>query len=296
MPVRARLPPQLATSPFRGSDAISGGLLTPAMLRGRSWQRLFPDVYLHRDVAMDHRTWCTAVGLILPPDAAIGGLSAAFLWGVDLLAPDAPVSVLTKRTAWMFRHERVRTHYSAIDDGDLTSWDGSMVSSPERTAFDLGRRLGRAGGLMVLDGLAHSGVADLGVVAELASRRYWWPGIPKLNELLRIADPRTESPMESRLRLLLHDAGLPQGRPQFEIRNVRGLLIGRVDLGWPAARLAVEYEGDHHRERDQFRRDIDRVNALRMAGWTVLRLTADDVLRRPDRTVAMVAAELARLS
>jgi very-short-patch-repair endonuclease len=32
---------------------------------------------------------------------------------------------------------------------------------------------------------------------------------------------------------------------------------------------------------------------LRGAGWTVLRLTADDVLRRPHETVALVAAALA---
>jgi very-short-patch-repair endonuclease len=55
---------------------------------------------------------------------------------------------------------------------------------------------------------------------------------------------------------------------------------------------ALEYEGDHHRERGQFRRDIARVNALRQAGWLVLRFTADDVLRDPDRVVVLVAAAI----
>jgi very-short-patch-repair endonuclease len=57
-------------------------------------------------------------------------------------------------------------------------------------------------------------------------------------------------------------------------------------------RIALEYEGDHHREKAQFRRDIARVNALRRAGWLVLRFTADDVLRRPHTVVEHVAAAI----
>ncbi|MFI7247198.1 endonuclease domain-containing protein [Micromonospora chalcea] len=66
-----------------------------------------------------------------------------------------------------------------------------------------------------------------------------------------------------------------------------------MDLAWPALRLAVEYDGDHHRERAHFRRGVARLNALRAAGWVVLRFTADDVLRRPDATVALVRQALA---
>ncbi|WP_369009914.1 DUF559 domain-containing protein [Actinoplanes cyaneus] len=59
-------------------------------------------------------------------------------------------------------------------------------------------------------------------------------------------------------------------------------------------RVAVEYEGDHHRERVQFLRDVHRLNALHEAGWTVLRFTADHVLRAPQRTALTIARELAR--
>ena len=130
----------------------------------------------------------------------------------------------------------------------------------------------------------------------MADRRRRWPGADRLAEVLRLADPRSESPMETRLRLLLHDAGVPAAVPQFEVRTELGRLVGRVDLGWPGLRLAVEYDGDQHRERDQFRRDVERLNALRMAGWTVLRLTADDVLRRPAATARMVLAAAAELT
>jgi hypothetical protein len=110
--------------------------------------------------------------------------------------------------------------------------------------------------------------------------------------LLTLVDGRAESPMETRLRLLLHDAGAPTPIPQYEVRDDDGRFIARVDLAYPQWRIALEYEGDHHRERAQFRRDIRRANALRQAGWLVLRFTADDVLRRPRDVVDQVAAAI----
>ena len=98
--------------------------------------------------------------------------------------------------------------------------------------------------------------------------------------------------METRLRLLLHDAGAPTPIPQYEVRDDDGRFIGRVDLAYPQWRIALEYEGDHHRERARFRGDIARVNALRLAGWLVLRFTADDVLRHPAVVVDQVAAAI----
>jgi very-short-patch-repair endonuclease len=99
--------------------------------------------------------------------------------------------------------------------------------------------------------------------------------------------------METRLRLLLADSGIPPSATQFEVVDTAGVLLGRLDLAWPEVRLGVEYDGDHHRDREQFRRDMDRLNRLRMAGWTVLRFTAEDVLRRPAETARMVLFALA---
>jgi very-short-patch-repair endonuclease len=95
--------------------------------------------------------------------------------------------------------------------------------------------------------------------------------------------------METRLRLLLVDAGAPRPVAQYDVRDARGRFLARVDLAYPEQRIALEYEGDHHRERVHFRQDVSRLNALRAAGWIVLRFTADDVLRHPKRVVREVA-------
>ncbi|MEJ3743767.1 DUF559 domain-containing protein [Actinomycetes bacterium KLBMP 9797] len=65
-----------------------------------------------------------------------------------------------------------------------------------------------------------------------------------------------------------------------------------MDLAYPDLRIAIEYEGDHHRERVHFQQDVHRLNALRALGWLVLRFTADDVLRNPERTVRQVVAAI----
>jgi very-short-patch-repair endonuclease len=71
-----------------------------------------------------------------------------------------------------------------------------------------------------------------------------------------------------------------------------GIEIARVDLGFPEAKLAVEYEGAYHFEGDQIARDDVRYARLEAAGWTVIRLTSTD-LRDLDAVVARVRAALA---
>ncbi|GAB7051014.1 endonuclease domain-containing protein [Catenuloplanes indicus] len=66
-------------------------------------------------------------------------------------------------------------------------------------------------------------------------------------------------------------------------------MLVRVDLAGPDLRIAIEYEGDHHRDPATFRNDLLRACRLEQSGWLVLRFTADDVYRRPAETVRAVA-------
>ncbi|GAB2928582.1 DUF559 domain-containing protein [Micromonospora polyrhachis] len=286
----AHVPRRLAFLPFRGSRAVGEGLLTRRMLTGPTWCRLLPDVYVHRDAfaRADHRMWCDAVALLLPPGAAIGGLSAAYLWGVDLLPRDAPVSVVLPPARRMRTHPMLDLGRSVLPAGDLTRFAGLPVTTPVRTAFDLGRRTPRSQAVIALDALLHRRVVKREKLRAYLDEHAGWPGMPLLREVLALAEPLAESPMETRLRLLLVDAGLPRPIAQHEIRAPTGRFVARVDLAYPDSRIAIEYEGDHHRERAQFRRDVTRLNALRAAGWLVLRFTADDVLRKPARVVREV--------
>ncbi|MFB6397525.1 DUF559 domain-containing protein [Polymorphospora lycopeni] len=290
MPRVAQVPRELAFLPFRASRAIASGLLTKRMLRGRSWHRLLPDVYVHADGYQpdDHRMWCDAVALTLPPGAAICGRSAAYLWGVPLLDRRSPVSVVLPGTYRPRRRERVVVSYYRLPAGDITRFANLPVTTPARTAFDLGRLLPRVEAVVAVDALLARRVVRVDTLAGYLAAHPPCPGIRQLRQVLALAEPLSGSPMETRLRLVLVDGGLPPPVAQHEVHDHRGRFVGRVDLAYPRWRIAIEYEGDHHRERTQFRRDVARLNDLRACGWLVLRFTADDVLRHPERIIALV--------
>lgn len=92
---------------------------------------------------------------------------------------------------------------------------------------------------------------------------------------LTLIRPDVDSPMETDLRLWLISAGLPEPEihPVVHCRLFNASI--RPDLGYPAAKLALEYEGEQHRtDQQQWRTDISRVNALVQEGWLVLRVTS----------------------
>ena len=95
--------------------------------------------------------------------------------------------------------------------------------------------------------------------------------------------------METRLRWLLVQAGLPRPEVQSDLIDRDGRFVGRADLYFPAARLVIEYDGGNHRERLI---DDDRKNLLLNAGFNLLRFTAADVYQRPEVVVAQVRAAL----
>ncbi|MFY1635837.1 DUF559 domain-containing protein [Solwaraspora sp. WMMB335] len=299
----ATVPPQLSVEPFSGSRAIAAGLVTRRMLNGPAWRHLLHDVYVHTDSydPDDHRMWCLAVAARLPRNAAIYGLSAAYLWGVDLLPHRkraVPVYVAVPNKARPDPHPRIRYANLILDlDNDITSLTGMPVTTEVRTAFDLGRSLPRADALVALDAILRRRTCTTAALAAYVDVHPGRRGVRQVRELLTLAEPLSESPMESRLRLLLHDAGLPKPTPQYEIRSPASnggvRFVARVDLAYPQWKIAIEYEGDHHRARAVFRRDVTRFNALRAAGWLALRFTADDVLRRSGQLVQTVRQAIA---
>jgi hypothetical protein len=289
------VPRSLCAAPFRASEAVAAGLLTRRQLEGPTWRRLFPDVYCLASLALDHRAWCFAAGLLLGDRAgAVSGRSAAYLWGADVLPRNAPVELTVPDEVRLAAVPGLTVVRSWLPACDLASLARTPVTVPLRTGFDLGRRLCRVDAVAAVDALLRRRLCTPRELARFSADLVGWPGARQLAEVLALADAGAESPMESRIRLVLIDGGLPRPVTQFEIFDANGLFVARVDLAYPEQRVAVEYEGDHHRGRGVFAADLRRINAIRTLGWTVLRFGADDVLRHPGRIVAQVRAILAR--
>jgi very-short-patch-repair endonuclease len=287
----ASVPRELAVLPFRGSTAVASGLITKDRLKSSVWQRLYPDVYVRAAdfSADDHRMWCNAAALLLPPGGAVSGPSAAFLWDAGSVGNGAPVTVTVPAPHRLRSRDRLTVLHRRLPREDLASFGAVPVTAPVRTAFDLGRQPDRRKAIMALDALMYRKLVRRERLADLAADRFGWPGVAVFAARLAETEPLAESPMETVLRLLVTDAGLPRPVAQFDVRSAAGLWLARVDLAYPALRVAIEYEGDHHRDRATFRQDITRERRLQQAGWLVLRFTADDVFRTPADTVRTIA-------
>jgi very-short-patch-repair endonuclease len=117
-----------------------------------------------------------------------------------------------------------------------------------------------------------------------------YPGIARLRRTIELAEPATESVMETRLRLLLVFARLPRPQAQVSLYDEVGDFLARPDFYYPLHRLAVEYDGAYHREN--LTGDNRRQNRLVDAGYRLLRFTAADVLSAPDLVVDLVRRAL----
>ncbi|MGC9668020.1 hypothetical protein ACNTMW_15875 [Planosporangium sp. 12N6] len=275
MPRAPRRSPALAGMIFLGSQAVADGLLTPADLRSRAWQQILHGVYTDAAITVTHRHRCLAVArFALPPGGVIAGRSAAYLYGVDLVAARDPVDVLVPRGSDL-RLAGVRSHVAYLDPGDVRQLETVPVTSPVRTCWDLAQWCGDPVERVVwIDALAAGRVVTLPALEEYARNRAGHRGWRRLLDVVQLADPGAGSPQESRLRVRLVRAGLPRPRTQFTIVH-EGRFVARCDLAWPEYRVAVEYDGMWHAESaTQIHADRRRLNRMVAADWVVLHVTA----------------------
>ena len=236
-----------------------------------------------------------AVLLGAPEHSFLSHGSAASLWDLDvpLRRSDARIHLtVLPGSAVRNRADRCvhRTPYVA---DDVTRRLGFPVSTPERTWRDLAGVLQHAALLAVTDQVLARWCSTDDLRRQL-ERRPGGRGSARARAVLPVANPLAESPMESVLRWLVHEAGLPEPVLQHVVRDDEGRFAGRADLAWPDRRVLVEFDGDLHRERSAFVNDLRRQNRLVAAGWMVLRFSSADVLGRPNEVIAAIKAALGR--
>jgi hypothetical protein len=180
-----------------------------------------------------------------------------------------------------------------IADDEVTRVAGIPVTTPVRTAFDLGRHLPRGQAVARLDALMRATPFSIEDVWLLAKRYRGARGLRRLSAALPLVDGGAASPKETWLRLLLIDAGLPVPTTQIPV-NEGWKLVAVLDMGWEELKVAAEYDGDQHRaDRGQYVKDMRRLPKLERMGWIVIRVIAED---QPVDIVARVRDALARRS
>lgn len=288
MPSPSTIPPELLTRPFTVAEASELGVARD-VLRGARLRAPFRGVRVPAHLPCDLRTSCAAARLVLPADARFRGLTAALLHGVPLprWTGEAPLHVATSRRGLRIAgvHVHVERTRPAADEVF-----GLPVSTLAQTWGELGENLCVDDLVVAADHLLRHTAVSHRTLTEVAAEWSGRRGVQRLRQSLPLLDGCADSPMESRLRLLLVRAGLPAPVSNRDVIE-DGAWLARPDLSYPERRIAIEYEGDHHRtDRRQWKRDKARRRLLEDHGWLVIEVIDDDVYKTPELTVARIRA------
>ncbi|KMO84385.1 hypothetical protein BST22_22005 [Mycolicibacterium chubuense] len=271
-----------------GSQSVLAGTITRASLRW-NYHAIFPDIYVQKDVEPTLAVRTRGAWLWSRRRGVITGRAAAALHGARWVDDATEIELL-----WANNHcpDGIVTRRERIAPGEITWIDGMPVATPARTALDLGRYLPRNIAVAHLDALASATGVTAEEILDLTYRYKGRHGVRLCREAVELVDAGAQSPQETRLRLLLIDKGFPPPQTQIPVIDQYGFEFAYLDMGWKDLRIAVEYDGDHHRtDTDQYRWDARRLRKLADAGWIVVRVMAGD---RNDEVIAWVKQAWAR--
>jgi hypothetical protein len=274
--------------PVLGQQAVRRGEISAWRLQ-RDYRPIYRNVYVSRQASLTALTRARAAWLWSGGQATLTGLSAAAVLGTKWLSAAEPAELCRRN-----RHAPAGIVVRSYDLSrrEATNVNGIRITTPERTAYDIGRSSSPHRSIPVLDALANATNFKISDVVALADTRPGSRGVRRLRSVLKLVDGGAESPQESRVRLLLIGAGLPPPETQIEFSDELGIARIRVDMGWRNWRVAVEYDGvQHWSDRHQRSWDIDRIAMLEAMGWAIVRVSAE-MLARPEVIIERVRGKL----
>jgi very-short-patch-repair endonuclease len=258
-------------------------------LRGAELVKIFPGIYSLG--APDVFTRLCGLDLCCGEQVAVCLGTAAAIFGFDT-EDVTDLHVLNPEGHNLRDHTGLKVHRR--QGAPLTRYRGRPLTTPGWTAIEVARSLRRPRALATLDAALRSQTCDRRELLAAAEAQAGRRGIVAVRELIPLARPEAESPMESEARLVMLDGGLPEPALQYDIVDRDGLLW-RVDFAWPDRRVAVEFDGfDWHSSREALRKDRQKRAALEEIDWRVMSIVSDDVRRQPDVMVRRIDAQLIR--
>jgi hypothetical protein len=268
------------------SELRDEGVTRGRMANRRRYRHIARKLYVEPDQPDNLIERCRALSLILPTDAVFSHYTAAALW--KAVVPNEPQihicteSPIEPRIKGVVGH-RIRTI------GEVQVIHGVRVTTPGRTYLDLAGFLDLLSHLIAADGLAQRdprGVEGLRAAVLAGSGRR---GIKQARLVLPLINPAAKSAPETRLRFLVVTDGLGVPLVNQPVYDAAGEWLCEPDLHFPEFKVAIEYEGEHHRrDPDQWQRDIRRDELLRANGWILIKVTARDLFTQPAITLARI--------
>ncbi len=231
-----------------------------------------------------HVLAATAAAL-LRPSHVITGRSAAILYGLPTMGVPVRPELTERPAATLGRRDRAHVYGAALAEEEITDWFGASVTTIARTVVDLARH-DRRDGIMAVDAALSERLTSWPDLNAALDRAYGWPYVRRARRIITLANKLAESPLESLVRLKLHDDGFPAPELQVEIDDYR------VDLLFRAHRVIVEADGRLKYTADELWREKRRELRLGRLGYVVVRVTWTDLLHNWPDVRAQLAHEL----
>lgn len=235
-------------------------------------------------VAHDLHTTARALVAVTNSEVVVSDRTAAELYGWWLPTPDRVCTHITVAPESVVGRPGVRCHRRILKPSDVRVWRGVPTTSPARTLVDLAGELCLIDLVVAVDAALHFGHCSMDELRTCAQQG-GWRGVRTFRRAISLADPRSESPMETLMRLLIVLSGLPAPVPQVEIVDANGFVIARGDLKAPGVPAVFEYDGAIHNEPQNHAKDVARWRALRAAGYEVFPYTARELFQSPQQIV-----------
>ena len=291
--------PDLPHNPLSIARARSLGI-EPARLRSRTLQRPYYGVRSLELDLDDVVERCRAYSQVMSDAAVFSHSTAARLWGMPLpqaLAEELHVTVAVPRRAPA--GAGVIGHQQRLTPAERGNLRGLAVASPAATWAQLAELVTAddltAVGEFVLTGNPFQMRLPLAEMSDIAAAIAVRSRGPGHRIRTAAAAQMMEGPLsrpETFVRLLVTRCGIPMPAINDDVYDEWGRWVAMPDLTWPEYRVALEYQGDHHRGQKQFRDDITRLEKLIDAHWLVVQVTAAELYGDPRVIVERVAARL----
>jgi hypothetical protein len=303
MGFRKELPDGLATTSFLWQDGIEAGLSVKQLRNGRL-ARPSRGVRVPRQVPLALADKVRALSWITPESALSHG-TAARLWEFPLphwLAEDDEVHISRPASCSAARRRDVVGHRAQLLPGETAVHLGVRLTSRTKTWLDLAHVLRVEDLVIIGDHLVRrprqqfenrsEPYTTIGELRGIISRHRGKRGISKAAEAVELVRVGADSAPETRLRLALVDAGLPEPELNQPLVDSDGRSWHSPDMQYRQYKIAIEYEGDHHRSAEQLARDIKRGENTAAAGWLERRITKDDMADDARTAVAKIRRAL----
>lgn len=298
------LPAPLGEAPFTVYEAVDAGV-SPGRLRFRELRVPSRGVRIPSTSEPLDRLRVVRPYTVVTPFSAASHTTAFVLWGFPGYLPnrdDERIHISRPDTMAIPRRRGVVGHVGQFFGDEIVALDGLLVTSRTRTWLDCARKMSIDELTVVADHLLriprpefegrtepHATLAEL---EDMLDRHKGTPGIRKARLALEQARVGADSAPETRLRLALENAGLPEPKLNAPTELHAGV-VRQPDLSYPERKVAVEYDGEPHSEVAQIVRDIAREEDFARAGWTLVRISKRHLVNGARSAVAKVRTALA---